>query len=90
MNEEEMKFIPYELPEYSSVELISKSGQYFEFMNKRRTVREFSDREVPVEVIQNIIMTASTAPSGAHRQPWTFCAVSDKTVKSQIRKAAII
>lgn len=83
-----MKFIPYELPEYSSVELISKSGQYLEFMNKRRTVREFSDREVPAEVIQNIIMTASTAPSGAHRQPWTFCAVSDKTVKSQIRKAA--
>lgn len=83
-----MKFIPYKLPEYSSKELISKSGQYLEFMNKRRTVREFSDREVPAEVIQNIIMTASTAPSGAHRQPWTFCAVSDKTVKSHIRKAA--
>lgn len=51
-------------------------------------MRFFSDRPVPKEVIENIVMTASTAPSGAHKQPWTFCIVGDPAVKSQIKAAA--
>ncbi|NJN42846.1 MAG: nitroreductase family protein, partial [Flammeovirgaceae bacterium] len=48
----------------------------------------FSDQPIPKEVINNLILTASTAPSGAHKQPWTFCVVSNPEIKSQIRKAA--
>ena len=57
-------------------------------MDSRRSVREFSDRPVPRELIELAIRTASTAPSGAHQQPWTWAAVSDPAVKRQIRTAA--
>lgn len=57
-------------------------------MDQRRSLRQFSDRPVPKEVIEHIIMTASSAPSGAHKQPWTFCVVSDPAVKKAIREAA--
>lgn len=57
-------------------------------MDKRRTVREFSDKPIPEELIENVILTASSAPSGAHKQPWTFCVVSDPALKTEIRKAA--
>lgn len=59
-------------------------------MNQRRTVREFSDRPVPRELIETAIMCASTAPSGAHMQPWTFVLVGDPEMKRQIRVAAEI
>ncbi len=86
MNQQD--FIPFESSNYTEQESRERSRQFYEFMNKRRTLRDFSDKEVPKEVIENLIMTASTAPSGAHKQPWTFCAVSDPAVKSEIRKAA--
>lgn len=86
MNQQD--FIPFEGSNYTEQETRERSRQFYEFMNKRRTLRDFSDKEVPKAVIENIIMTASTAPSGAHKQPWTFCAVSDPAVKSEIRKAA--
>lgn len=57
-------------------------------MDKRRSVREFSDAPIADEVIDNIIRTASTAPSGAHKQPWTFCVVKDPEIKKAIRIAA--
>jgi iodotyrosine deiodinase len=57
-------------------------------MDSRRSVRDFSDKPVPKSVIENIIKTASTAPSGAHKQPWTFCVVESAEMKSQIRVAA--
>ena len=46
-------------------------------MNQRRTVREFDSRNIPLDVMENIIQTAGTAPSGAHKQPWTFCLISE-------------
>lgn len=61
---------------------------FYHLLNKRRSIREFSDKEVSKDVIQHIIMTASSAPSGAHKQPWTFCAVSDQHIKDQIKEAA--
>jgi nitroreductase len=57
-------------------------------MNKRRSVRVFSNQSVPKEVIETIIKTAGTAPSGAHKQPWVFCAISNAELKSKIRSAA--
>lgn len=66
----------------------SRSADYRAFMDHRRSLRFFSDREVSKDTIENIIMTASSAPSGAHKQPWTFCAISSADVKSKIREAA--
>lgn len=57
-------------------------------MARRRSVRDFSDRPVAKELIEKIINTASSAPSGANKQPWTFCAISDPELKSKIRLAA--
>ncbi|MBU0696769.1 MAG: nitroreductase family protein [Bacteroidetes bacterium] len=57
-------------------------------MNQRRSIREFSEKPVSKEVIENIIKTASTSPSGAHKQPWTFCIITNPTIKKQIRIAA--
>jgi len=81
-------FIPYQNLQYTTEETQQKSEAYYAFLDKRRSVRDFSDKAVSKEVIENLIMTASSAPSGAHKQPWTFCAVSDATIKSKIRKAA--
>jgi len=65
-----------------------KSESFFQEMDWRRSVRDFSDKLVPKSVIENIIKTASTAPSGAHKQPWFFCVIESAELKSQIRKAA--
>lgn len=81
-------FIPYAYKAPSSKELKEKAHAYFELMNKRRSLRVFSDKPVPLEVMQDIIKTAGTAPSGAHKQPWTFCLISNPQLKSEIRKAA--
>ncbi|MGQ0738201.1 MAG: nitroreductase family protein [Bacteroidota bacterium] len=81
-------FVAYSKETFSAEEMIKKSHEYYEWMNKRRTVRDFSDKQVPKEVIEKIILAASTAPSGAHKQPWIFCAVSDPAIKKQIRQEA--
>lgn len=65
-----------------------QAAEFYHFMDKRRTLRMFSDEPVSKEIIEHIIMTASSAPSGAHKQPWTFCVVGDPTLKKQIRIAA--
>ena len=81
-------FVAYSHESYSEEEMLFRSKVFYDWMNKRRTVRDFSEKAIPKEVIENIILTASTAPSGAHKQPWTFCIVSDPSIKSDIRKAA--
>lgn len=81
-------FVSYTHAVYSPEEMIRRSADFYHWIDKRRTVRDFSDKPIPFEVIQNIIKAASTAPSGAHKQPWTFCVVSDPLLKSEIRKAA--
>ena len=57
-------------------------------MDKRGSVRHFSTRPIPRLVIEDLLMTASSAPSGANKQPWTFCAISNTQLKTEIRKAA--
>jgi nitroreductase len=81
-------FKKFEALTYTQQEMLEKSRSFFALMDQRRSVREFSDKPVAKEVIENIVCTASTAPSGAHKQPWTFCIVSDPEIKKQIRAAA--
>lgn len=80
--------ILYEHKKVDSQELTQRSSDFYNFMDKRRTVRTFSEEDIPKEVVENIIKTASTAPSGAHKQPWTFCVVSNPDLKKKIRDAA--
>ncbi len=81
-------FVPFAGQNPGPEESLNQSREFLEFMNKRRSVRDFSSRPVKREVIENLVRTASTAPSGAHKQPWTFCVVSDKDLKRKIREAA--
>jgi len=81
-------FISYQKESFTPEETLARSHAFFEWMDKRRTIRDFSDQPVAREVIEQIIRTASTAPSGAHKQPWTFCVVTDPVVKKKIRVEA--
>jgi len=81
-------FISYTKEIFEPEETSLRSKQFYEWMDGRRTVRDFSDKPIPNEVIENIILTASTAPSGAHKQPWVFCIVTDPEIKKQIRTEA--
>jgi len=81
-------FIKFNRETYEMEAMKERASAFAAWMDSRRTCRDFSDRPVDREVIENIIMAASTAPSGAHKQPWTFCVVSDQSLKSRIRAAA--
>jgi nitroreductase len=65
-----------------------RSRIFFENLSARRTIRNFSDKPIPRDVIENCIKTAGTAPSGANMQPWHFVLISDADIKRQIRVAA--
>jgi nitroreductase len=73
---------------YPEEEMQQRAVDFHRHVQRRRTVREFSDREVPLEVIENCIRAAATAPSGANRQPWHFAVVSSPEVKKKIRIGA--
>ena len=81
-------FIQYRRKTFDANEIVKRSKEFFNWMDTRRTVRDISDKEIPEEVIEHIILAASTAPSGAHKQPWTFCVVKNAEIKRQIRMAA--
>ena len=66
----------------------TRASAFLESMRRRRTVREFSNRAVPREIIEAAVMAAATAPSGANQQPWTFVCISDADTKARIRVAA--
>ncbi len=78
----------YQRTTFDAAEMQSRSRDFYEWMDGRRTCRDFSDQPVPRTVIENILLAASTAPSGAHKQPWTFCVVSNPELKKRIRVAA--
>jgi len=87
-NREGYPFILYEHNSITDDISVARSEAFYQLMTRRRTVRDFSPRQVPKQVIDNIILTASAAPSGAHKQPWTFCVITDGEVKKKIRDAA--
>ncbi|MBL7991773.1 MAG: nitroreductase family protein [Candidatus Kapabacteria bacterium] len=74
--------------QYSTEEMLTRSAEFADFLNRRRTVRHFSDRPVSRELIENCIRAAGTAPSGANMQPWRFVIISNPEVKHTIRLAA--
>ncbi|HMU71540.1 MAG TPA: nitroreductase family protein, partial [Ferruginibacter sp.] len=78
-------FIAYTRTAYTDAETQQRARDFYTEMDQRRTCRDFSSRPVDKRVIEDLIRTASTAPSGAHKQPWTFCAVQDPAIKKQIR-----
>ncbi len=84
----EYPFIPYDFERRAPEEMARRARELYELMNRRRSVRDFSDEPVPRELIETAIRTASTAPSGAHRQPWRFVVVGDPEIKRKIRVAA--
>ena len=87
-SEEEDGFILLDFEEIPENEMIERARSFFNRMSKRRTTRHFSNREVPREMIELAIRTASTAPSGANLQPWTFVAISNKELQARIRVKA--
>ena len=88
MTEKEHPYVKYSSETFSEEEMIKRSTDFFNWADKRRSVRDFSDKKVPLEVMENILMTASTSPSGAHKQPWTFCLISNPELKSRLRELA--
>ena len=74
--------------EYPIEEMRERLRSFYEDIDRRRTVREFSDRPVPLDVIETALKAANTAPSGANLQPWHFVVISDPEVRSKIREAA--
>lgn len=81
-------FVSYQVSTYEPDAMLQRATDYYDQMKQRRSLRMFSDRPVSRAVMEKIIMTAASAPSGAHKQPWTFCAVSSPTLKAKIREAA--
>lgn len=81
-------FVPYSLPRLSPEEMVARSLEFYREMATRRSARVFSSEPVPLEAVRNCIDAACTAPSGAHKQPWTFCLVTNPELRKGIRRAA--
>ena len=74
--------------EHSEDEMKKRAADFYANVKRRRTIREFSNRPIPQEIIEHCLLAAGTAPNGANKQPWHFVAVSDPEVKKKIRIAA--
>tara|TARA_B100000902_G_scaffold376608_1_gene407888 strand:+ start:263 stop:571 length:309 start_codon:yes stop_codon:yes gene_type:complete len=85
---EDKGFIPYKARRLTKEESRQKDTDQYQLANMRRSVRDFSDKPVSFELIKDFVMTAGAAPSGAHKEPWTFSIVGNSKVKSEIRMAA--
>lgn len=80
------KFIPY--TDYESLneeEMLKRSMEFYDKIKKRRTIRHFSNKKIPIDVIKNCLLAAGTAPNGANMQPWSFVVITNKTIKKEIR-----
>ena len=80
--------VPYDFERYPLKMMEERAAAFYETMARRRSIRDFSAEPVPRQLIDRAIDTASTAPSGAHRQPWTFVVVGEPALKARIRVAA--
>ena len=74
--------------EYPPAEMLARSEAFYQNIKRRHSIRQFSDRQVPKEIIENCIKAAGTAPSGANHQPWHFVAIHSQDVKRQVREQA--
>jgi nitroreductase len=82
------KTVPLAFAGMSESAMLGRAADFRALMTRRRTVRHFSDRTVPRQLIEHAVMTAATAPSGANQQPWTFVCIGDQAIKRRIRTAA--
>ncbi len=73
---------------YDENTMQQRAFEYYNWAQQRRSCRDFSNKPIAINVIENIVKTASTAPSGANKQPWTFCVISNPQLKKEIRVAA--
>jgi nitroreductase len=80
--------IPYRSVRLDPTAMLERAEAFYHLLERRRSVRDFSSEDVPRRLIEIAIRTASTAPSGAHRQPWRFVAIDDPALKRRIRQAA--
>lgn len=80
--------IPLDFLRYPDTEMLERAKSCHALLDRRRSVRHFSADPVPYDVIAEVVRAASTAPSGAHKQPWTFCVVGNLALKRRIREAA--
>ena len=85
-----MSFKKLQFQKITFEEMDYNSNQFFQKVSSRRSVRDFSRDDFPIDIIKNCIKSASTAPSGANKQPWHFVIVKDPKIKRKIRKAAEI
>ena len=84
-------FRPVPLPDYREIpveEMRARATSFYEAIRRRHTVRDFTDRPVPRDIIETCLKAAGTAPNGANHQPWHFCVIGDPAVKRRIREAA--
>lgn len=83
------QFVPHtEYTEYPANQMKKRARSFYEDLKRRRTVREFSNRDIPREVIEDCLLAAGTAPNGANMQPWHFVVVQNPKIKSKIRVEA--
>ena len=83
-----MKFKRYNYKKKNDQEILEHSHNFMQLMLNRRSIRDFSSKEVPDKVIKNILKTAISSPSGANKQPWSFVVVKSRDLKKKIRIAA--
>ena len=83
-----MSYKKLDYKERSEEYMARASAEHLSFIRTRRSVREFSDREIPLKIINNIVSAAASAPSGANKEPWFFSIIRDPDVKHQIRLGA--
>jgi iodotyrosine deiodinase len=89
MMSDQPRFVPLDqFREYPAAEMEARAVAFYADLRRRRTVRDFSSRPVPREIIEHCLLAAGTAPNGANLQPWHFVVVSDAAVRRQIRLAA--
>jgi len=82
----ETTFIPFnDFEKLNEKEMLKKSKDFYGMIKKRRTIRHFSNQEIPIDVIKNCLLSAGTAPNGANMQPWSFVVITNKSIKRKIR-----
>ena len=83
-----MEFQRLDFENYNPENIKKQSERFLDMVGSRRTVRDFSDKPIPIEAVENAVRAAASAPSGANKQPWHFVIVKDQSIKKKIRVAA--
>lgn len=88
MSHADHEFVPLDFERLPDHEMLERATSFYQDLDRRRSVRHFTDEPIPEGILETCIRAAGTAPSGAHKQPWTFVVVRDPQLKRKIRLAA--